>query len=60
VHQAADPRLGNSNFGAVLPIWDMVFGTHVDPLKAEVTEAGIRNDPIPRDFVAELKWPLAG
>jgi sterol desaturase/sphingolipid hydroxylase (fatty acid hydroxylase superfamily) len=58
VHHAADPRLGNANFAAVLPLWDMLFGTHVDPLKAEVTAAGIRGDPIPRDFAAELSWPF--
>jgi sterol desaturase/sphingolipid hydroxylase (fatty acid hydroxylase superfamily) len=59
VHHAADPRLGNANFAAVLPLWDMLFGTHVDPLKVEVTDAGIPNDPVPRDFVAELRWPFA-
>jgi sterol desaturase/sphingolipid hydroxylase (fatty acid hydroxylase superfamily) len=58
VHHSADPRLGNANFGAVFPIWDMLFGTHVDPLKVEVGDAGIRNDPVPRDFMQELKWPL--
>jgi sterol desaturase/sphingolipid hydroxylase (fatty acid hydroxylase superfamily) len=60
VHHAADPRLGNANFAAVLPLWDMLFGTHVDPLTVEVTDAGIHNDPIPRNFVAELRWPLDG
>jgi ornithine lipid hydroxylase len=58
VHHSADPRLGNANFGAVFPIWDMLFGTHVDPVKVEVGDAGIRNDPVPRDFMQELKWPL--
>jgi ornithine lipid hydroxylase len=59
VHHAVDPRLGNSNFAAVFPIWDIVFRTHIDPLNVEVTDAGIQDDPIPRRFVAELKWPLA-
>jgi ornithine lipid hydroxylase len=58
VHHSADPRLGNANFGAVFPIWDIVFGTHVDPLKVEVDDAGIRNDPLPRDFMQEISWPL--
>jgi len=60
VHHAADPRLGNANFAAVFPLWDFLFGTHADPLTVEVTDAGIRNDPISRDFVAELRWPLSG
>jgi len=59
VHHADDPRLGTANLAAVLPVWDMLFGTHVDPLTVDVRDAGIRNDPIPRSFVAEMKWPLA-
>jgi len=58
VHHAADPRLGNANFAAVFPVWDLLFGTHVDPMSVGVTEAGIRDDPIPRDFIAEVRWPI--
>jgi hypothetical protein len=38
----------------------MLFGTHVDPLKVDLGDAGIQNDPVPRDFMQELKWPLTG
>lgn len=31
VHHAKDVRLGNSNFGFVLTVWDRMFGTWVDP-----------------------------
>ncbi len=58
IHHSADPKLGNSNFGVVLPFWDMAFGTHSDPLKVAAGEAGIRDDPIPRRFVEELKSPF--
>jgi sterol desaturase/sphingolipid hydroxylase (fatty acid hydroxylase superfamily) len=43
-HHAADSQLGNSNYGVVFPFWDMAFGTHADPL--------------PRQFVEELKSPI--
>jgi sterol desaturase/sphingolipid hydroxylase (fatty acid hydroxylase superfamily) len=58
IHHAADPRLGNTNFGVVFSFWDIAFGTHADPLRVSVGEAGIRDDPIPRRFLDELKSPL--
>jgi sterol desaturase/sphingolipid hydroxylase (fatty acid hydroxylase superfamily) len=58
LHHAAAPRLGNSNFGAVFPFWDIMFGTHADPLEVSLGAAGIEGDPIPRRFLEELKWPL--
>jgi ornithine lipid hydroxylase len=58
IHHSADLQLGNSNFGVVLPFWDMAFGTHADPLKVAVADAGIQDDPIPRRFVEELKSPV--
>jgi sterol desaturase/sphingolipid hydroxylase (fatty acid hydroxylase superfamily) len=58
LHHSLDPRLGNSNFGVVLPFWDMAFGTHADPLQVAGAGAGIPDDPIPRRFVAELTSPV--
>lgn len=58
IHHSADPHLGNSNYGVVFPYWDMMFGTHSDPLRVTVGDAGIQDDPIPRRFVEELKSPV--
>ncbi|HEY6173369.1 MAG TPA: sterol desaturase family protein [Kofleriaceae bacterium] len=58
IHHASDPRLAASNFGAVVPFWDMLFDTHIDPLRVSVQSTGILDDPIPRRFVAELASPL--
>ena len=58
LHHAADSQLGNSNFGVVLPFWDMICGTHSDPLTIAVADTGIQDDPIPRRFVEELKSPV--
>ena len=30
IHHSADAQEGNSNFGVMLPFWDMLFGTHGD------------------------------
>lgn len=59
VHHSADTREGNSNFGVMLPIWDMIFGTHVDPVKNDVRNVGIEGDPIPHRFFPELLGPLS-
>jgi sterol desaturase/sphingolipid hydroxylase (fatty acid hydroxylase superfamily) len=45
VHQSADAGQGNSNYGVMLPIWDMLFGTHTDPMRVEALETGIEGDP---------------
>jgi len=58
IHHAAEPRLGNSNFGVVFSFWDILFGTHEDPVRVSVAETGIEHDPIPRRFLEELKSPL--
>lgn len=59
IHHSADPKLGNSNFGVVFPFWDIAFGTHADPMKVVVGDAGIHDDPIPRQFIEELKSPIS-
>jgi len=60
IHHSADAAEGNSNYGVLLPVWDMVFGSHADPLKTEVGSTGIEGDPIPHKFLAELFAPFAG
>ena len=42
----------------MFPMWDMLFGTHTDPLTAEARDMGIDQDPIPRQFLSELLSPL--
>jgi sterol desaturase/sphingolipid hydroxylase (fatty acid hydroxylase superfamily) len=59
IHHAADPHQGNANFGVLLPVWDMLFGTHVDPMTtAEGPQMGIDGDPIPHRLLAELLLPF--
>lgn len=58
LHHSLDAKQGNSNYATVFPIWDMLFGTHTDPLVAEAREMGIEHDPIPRQFLSELLSPV--
>jgi ornithine lipid hydroxylase len=58
IHHSIDANHGNSNYSTVFPIWDMIFGTHTDPMLVEACETGIDQDPIPRRFLSELLSPL--
>ena len=58
IHHSLDPREGNSNFAVVLPLWDMLFGTYVDPVKTPTPDVGMKADPIPRSFGRELLVPF--
>ncbi len=58
LHHSIDRVQGNSNFGVLLPIWDLLFGTHVDPVTAPLAAVGIEGDPIPHRWLTELAWPV--
>jgi sterol desaturase/sphingolipid hydroxylase (fatty acid hydroxylase superfamily) len=58
LHHSADPQHINANFGVLLPIWDIIFGTFVDPVTNQVSDAGIESDPIPHRFLIELGSPF--
>lgn len=40
-HHARDPRLGDGNFAAFVPLWDVLFGTYVKPEKGCFPETGL-------------------
>jgi sterol desaturase/sphingolipid hydroxylase (fatty acid hydroxylase superfamily) len=42
----------------VLPLWDILFGTFIDPAASPVKAAGIKGDPIPHRFLVELASPF--
>jgi len=58
LHHSTDHAHGNSNFGVVLPLWDMLFGTYTDPVTTPLAAVGIEGDPIPHRWLVELGWPL--
>jgi sterol desaturase/sphingolipid hydroxylase (fatty acid hydroxylase superfamily) len=58
IHHSIDTRQGNSNFAVVMPIWDILFGTFVDPTKTPTPDVGMKDDPIPRSFWRELLVPF--
>jgi sterol desaturase/sphingolipid hydroxylase (fatty acid hydroxylase superfamily) len=58
LHHSTAAGEGCSNYGFVLPIWDILFQSHTDPVATEVRAVGIEGDPIPHRFLKELYWPL--
>jgi sterol desaturase/sphingolipid hydroxylase (fatty acid hydroxylase superfamily) len=58
-HHCADPRAMNSNYSALLPIWDILFGTWYMPADRRPGGYGM-NEPIPEGLVQQLLYPLRG
>ena len=58
IHHSIDATQGNSNYATVFPIWDLLFGSYLDPRLIEARQTGIDRDPIPRRFLSELLWPI--
>lgn len=48
----------NRNYGKVLIIWDLIFGTFFLPKKRQVKDVGITEDEIPNGFIAQLVHPF--
>ncbi len=49
-----DRALSDGNYANIFPIWDIVFGTFSDPERHPAGEVGVRDDPIPDGFLAQV------
>ena len=58
IHHSIEASQGNSNYSTVLPLWDLLFGSYIDPRRGEADRMGIDRDPIPRRFLGELLSPI--
>jgi len=58
LHHAADRSLSDSNFSAVSPIWDRLFGTFSDPAEHEPPAIGIEGDGVPDSFLGQVAHPF--
>ncbi|HUJ14558.1 MAG TPA: sterol desaturase family protein [Thermoanaerobaculia bacterium] len=57
VHHSADAREYNGNYGRVLSIWDVLFGTHVRSERSE-REYGVEGMEIPESLTAQFLHPF--
>lgn len=53
--QAAEAQ--NKNFGALFPVWDVLFGTFYHPVDRVPENFGVE-DAVPEGFAAQLLYPL--
>jgi sterol desaturase/sphingolipid hydroxylase (fatty acid hydroxylase superfamily) len=55
VHHSTDAAHFNKNFCGFLPLWDIIFGTYMEP--TEVGETGLGDEPEPT-IISGLLWPI--
>jgi sterol desaturase/sphingolipid hydroxylase (fatty acid hydroxylase superfamily) len=58
-HHANEPEAMHSNYSAIIPIWDRLFGTYWMPVDRRPEHYGI-DEFVPAGFVAQLCYPLRG
>jgi len=58
LHHSIDFTQGHSNYAAIFPGWDILFGTFCDPAKATLEHVGLYYNPLPKRIVAELAAPF--
>jgi sterol desaturase/sphingolipid hydroxylase (fatty acid hydroxylase superfamily) len=58
VHHAEPRAWQDSNYAAITPLFDVLFGTFRHPDRHPVDAMGIAGDPVPREFVGQLLHPF--
>ena len=56
---STDPRHANRNFGAVLAVWDYIFGTAVERGPEELA-FGLTDERVPEGYFRQLLVPATG
>ncbi len=54
LHHSTQLDLGNSNFGNILSVWDVVFGSFRHPRKNVLSEVGVEQAVVREDLSGEL------
>ncbi len=58
LHHSLDPTQSRSNFGNKLSIWDLIWGTYLDPANQALTALGIEEDQGQAPFIEQLRQPF--
>ena len=56
-HHSRDLREGNKNYGENIMLWDMVFGTYLNPNRRPPASIGI-SEAMPARFIDQVIWPF--
>ncbi len=57
-HHSKVIEQSDNNFGNILIIWDLVFGTFYLPKNKEVGSIGVLNPDYPKDYLGQLEAPF--
>ena len=57
-HHSRDAKESNNNYGNIIILWDLIFGSFYLPSGRSVNELGLINKNYPLDFVRQLVSPL--
>lgn len=57
-HHSIEPEISSKNFGKVLTVWDLVFGSHYLPKGREVGVIGVHDPDAPTRTLAQLAYPF--
>ena len=58
-HHSTDPREGNTNYGAILIVWDLLLGTFRRPARPFDAQLGVAGHPdFPEGWVAQQLSPF--
>jgi len=58
IHHAAGPGYADRNFVAMLPLWDVVFGTYYPARPDEYPATGVASGAEPRNLLDAVLWPF--
>lgn len=58
-HHSQKPEESDNNYGNNLIIWDLVFGTYLNPKAQKVDTIGLLNAHYPKRYLDQLKAPFA-
>ncbi|MGI9577617.1 MAG: sterol desaturase family protein [Microthrixaceae bacterium] len=59
-HHSTAPEEGNSNYGAIVAVWDRLFGSAAVPERPFDAEIGIDDPDYPTSYVGQLVAPITG
>ncbi len=58
LHHSLRMDEGNSNYGNIVSVWDVVFGTFIHPHDRDLKGVGVEHDPLPRSYWKQLYAPF--